>query len=395
MTTKAKYGMAHQTAVPAPRILALDGIRGIAILWVLFHHLYLMHYVDFFPAWSLAIAKGGWAGVDLFFVLSGYLITGILYDAKGQPNYFKNFYLRRILRIWPLYYLLLSVVFVVVPQIAARPAAITGHSGWGLPYWFFVNNIWSVYLGGWSDGWLGPTWSLAIEEQFYVIWPVTVLLTKRSSLSKICIGLLIGSVALRIGLTLGGIPAARSYFLTFTRFDGLVIGAFVAILARSPAALAPYLSLATKVMVAAFLGMLALVVYEGAMWWDQPWMVTLGLLFSAIFGGALLVYVLAAPRSFVAAKLLDNRLLRTFGRLSFSLYLLHIPVLASQGFWPLDPAVLRVLGKAPEQIAEVRLVIGCSVLAILTLLVHFAVERPFLKLNLGRSKGVEPVERLT
>ena len=151
------------------RLPQLDGIRGIAILLVLVHNTN--------PSASLhiaAISTYGWMGVDLFFALSGFLITGILLDTKQSDGYFRNFYARRCLRIWPLYYSLLIFMFVIVPH--ARPAEAHAIFERSAPWWaypFFLQNF-LVAIPQQAAGALGVTWSLAIEEQFYLVWPLFV-----------------------------------------------------------------------------------------------------------------------------------------------------------------------------------------------------------------------------
>jgi peptidoglycan/LPS O-acetylase OafA/YrhL len=151
----------------------LDGLRGIAILMVV-----VFHALAFIPhamtGWIPNLASYGFAGVDLFFVLSGFLITGILLSAKGHPGYFRNFYAKRALRIWPLYYLLLLVAFGLVPLLIIRTHVYMNElallqSRSILVYVLLLQNIW--YSGKIGPITLAMTWSLAIEEQFYVVWP--------------------------------------------------------------------------------------------------------------------------------------------------------------------------------------------------------------------------------
>src|SRR5439155_22028500 len=149
------------------RIRQLDAIRGVAILTVILHN-----QRDQFPSLHLEqVFENGWMGVDLFFVLSGFLITGILVDTKPSPAYFTNFYARRCLRIWPLYYSMLFFMFAVVPLM--RPAE--GHMIYARssPWWaypLFLQNV-LVPIPTSATGPLSVSWSLAVEEQFYLVWP--------------------------------------------------------------------------------------------------------------------------------------------------------------------------------------------------------------------------------
>ena len=180
--------MVFETAVSYTH-LELDGVRGIAILMVLVFHAF-MFSLNPMTGWISKLASYGFAGVDLFFVLSGFLITGILLKAKGRPGYFRNFYAKRALRIWPLYYLLLLLSFGLVPFLILRihvDASIVGlalpQSHSALVYVFLLQNIW--YGGKLGPPTLAMTWSLAIEEQFYLVWPWLVLWL--SLIHKMCI----------------------------------------------------------------------------------------------------------------------------------------------------------------------------------------------------------------
>ena len=154
----------------ARHVPAADGVRGLAILVVLIHNAAWINAGtgSFLLKLTLAITSTGWVGVQLFFVLSGYLITGILVDALGSPRYFRHFYIRRTLRIFPLYYAALLVALFVVPQVAQVPAwaAAARQNQWW--YWSYLSN-WGAPFGHGIAG-LPHFWSLAVEEQFYLCW---------------------------------------------------------------------------------------------------------------------------------------------------------------------------------------------------------------------------------
>src|ERR1700760_1369307 len=177
---------------------ALDGLRAFAVLAVLLVHfpwmptprLALLERLHLWP-----ILRYGWVGVDLFFVISGFLITGILLDSKHTASYFRNFFARRALRIWPLYYAVLVFVFILCTFL--RPHG-TGAEilKWGWPYYilYLQNFVFSdngVPL-------LGVTWSLAVEEQFYITWPFIVLLCIRKRLLTITVALFLASPVIRL-----------------------------------------------------------------------------------------------------------------------------------------------------------------------------------------------------
>jgi len=210
------------------RLPQLDAIRGVAILLVIFHN-----QGTKYPSLHLGtLFANGWMGVDLFFVLSGFLITGILLDTKHSENYFKNFYVRRCLRIWPLYYSVILFMFVIVPFL--RPSEAQAHALFerSSPWWsyllFLQNFLVSNPTGAAAS--LGVTWSLAIEEQFYIVWPWVVRYCSATQLRRIAVGVMCLSPALRLSVSVYGVDL---YSNTFCRLDGLMAGALLALLVRS------------------------------------------------------------------------------------------------------------------------------------------------------------------
>jgi peptidoglycan/LPS O-acetylase OafA/YrhL len=207
------------------RIPQLDAVRGIAVLLV------LLHNTDVYPSLHLGLIAGnGWMGVDLFFVLSGFLITGILLDAKQSDGYFQNFYARRCLRIWPLYYSALLFMFVIVPLLRPSEAhaifAARSSPWWAYP--LFLQNF-LIPIPSSATGLLGVTWSLAVEEQFYLVWPLVVRFCTEAQLRRIATAVICLSPALRFYLSLHHV---NIYSNTFCRLDGLMAGALLAVVIR-------------------------------------------------------------------------------------------------------------------------------------------------------------------
>jgi peptidoglycan/LPS O-acetylase OafA/YrhL len=200
----------------------LDGVRAIAALMVMVFHFF--QHVE--PSTKLLniltkVSVFGQTGVTLFFVLSGFLITRILLDTKETTGYFKNFYLRRALRIFPLYYLFLAITYYVVPLIVNTPF---GSFNQQIFYFTYLQNFAITF--NWDS--VGPVhfWSLAVEEHFYLFWPVVVYLFSTKNLSRVIIGIIIGALLLRIFMLNNGYGV---FYFTFTRFDSLAIGALLAI----------------------------------------------------------------------------------------------------------------------------------------------------------------------
>lgn len=315
---------APQTVGGGGHIPALDGVRGVAILLVLYHHLLLLPSMTLSPGPLEVLVTFGLTGVDLFFVLSGFLITGILVENKSQLNYFRNFYARRTLRIFPLYYAVVFLALVVLPRfpLAALDNIRDPQHAWS--YWLYLSNI-SMALGdGFRHGMLDVTWSLAIEEQFYLVWPVVVLMLGRPALMKLCGVLIVVGLLLRGGLVMSGAPWETTFLLTPCRMDGLVTGAFIALVWRESGA-APLLRAAHWVgPVCAVL--FAIVVSRGADFYQTSVGQWLSPTLLAGIYGSLLVFVLRSRPSDALGRAMGQSWLRLFGKYSYALYLMHVPI---------------------------------------------------------------------
>jgi peptidoglycan/LPS O-acetylase OafA/YrhL len=232
--------MANRTAAPdttAPRdslkhIASLDGVRGVAITLVLITHLLWSNSQTGSRLVNLLVGVrgAGWVGVDLFFALSGFLITGILFDTLQTSHYFKNFYARRVLRIFPLYYGVLLVLFAVLHPVALHQDRqlflLFGYLQntslwWNGPQSVAVTNL------------TGHLWSLAVEEQFYLVWPVLVFCIRdRRRLLWTAAGLAVMALGARFFLLAHGASFGAVYKLTLCRADSLLAGAWLALILR-------------------------------------------------------------------------------------------------------------------------------------------------------------------
>ena len=354
----------------ASRIPELDGLRGIAILLVLAFHFTpssgpLSHLRQLFQV--------GWVGVDLFFVLSGYLITGILLDSSGSRGYYRNFVVRRAFRIFPLYYVALGLAcfFAYYPATLQWTAFFKERGGW----WFatYLGNFFVVRLNAWPDiGYLIPLWSLQVEEQFYLTYPFLVGWTKPRTLMKILIGAIFGALLFRIISTLV-FPAnlVAPYVLMPSRMDALAMGGVIAIAMRENQAWLQHRSIGWAT-VATGIGFVALYfLVEGTPW--PPLMRTLGYsLLDAAFAGTLILLV-AWRQPFLRA-LCTNRILTWIGTVSYGIYLLHLPAGEAARRW-IEPA----LGIPVLSSRDMLLCVASALAAAAVSWVLF--ERPILRLR--------------
>jgi peptidoglycan/LPS O-acetylase OafA/YrhL len=310
------------------RIPALDGIRGIAILCVMLYHFTFYSGID--P--TLVVDKVyyhtalvGWFGVDLFFVLSGFLITGILYDTASAPQYFRNFYARRVLRIFPLYYGTLAVFFFLLPLVIDVSEAFEELLRDQLWYWSYLVNV-QIALDYWPSFFaLGHFWSLAVEEQFYLVWPLVVFFLKRRSLIAICVVCIVGAFLVRVGFAWFGNPTA-AYVLTPSRADALAIGGLLALLGRGPHGLGTLSTWAWPTFVVAGAGLGAIFLVKQGLGTEDPVVVTIGFSLIAFLFGALVLLALVARPGSRRERLFSHPALAFFGRYSYALYVFHHPI---------------------------------------------------------------------
>lgn len=314
-------------------IAALDGIRGLAVILVFVFHVSTSPSTAIsvaihtpFGALLHGIATRGWAGVDLFFVLSGYLITGILLRAKDAENYYQVFYARRVLRIFPLYYL-------VMFGMMSRHWPPIKDQIW---FWFNFSNFPTAFNPGLIT-YLTHYWSVAIEEQFYLLWPSMVRRLNEKVLIRVCLGAIIGCFLLRnlpIVLAWNQRWPNFIYRLTPFRIDTLCAGALLAILIHRGMKLSAHRRYLRIVFIAG-VTILALSHSAGTEY-DVPGRMA--------YTGALLCFTaliaLALDPANLTAKMFNNRFLRRMGAYSYCFYLIHPAVLSHEGI--LYPELARL-----------------------------------------------------
>jgi peptidoglycan/LPS O-acetylase OafA/YrhL len=309
--TVALRGPARPSWLPS-YIPELQGLRGIAVLAVVFFHSH--QRLEGTPLHGASL--WGWAGVNLFFVLSGFLITSILLDARDKPHYFRNFYSRRALRIWPVYLLALAVCYLKADWFVGMPVyeAIRTAPWWA--YLLFVQNLFRLDL---PPG-IGPTWSLAIEEQYYLAWaPLVRFLRKPWMLAAILAAALIGSPLLRM-----------THFAwitktdTVTHLDGIAMGSLLSLaLYTISLRRRTWLIIGVSTLVAG-LG-LAGTVAGGTALLDSA--LTCG------FAGAVLSAIASTGARNPLNALLRRGPLAYYGRISYGMYMTHIMVFIYYGWF--------------------------------------------------------------
>ncbi len=340
----------------------------------------------------------GWTGVDIFFVLSGFLITGILYDSRHALHRYRNFYIRRTLRIFPLYYFIWGIILLLTPLAAWQ--------------WNWRWALWPVYLGNYArffflhqagnpyrfdmllfgpkvNAWFGyPVhlyiahfWSLCVEEQFYLVWPFIVYrIRSRETLSRICLGVIVLSPLLRALLSRWLTPQLLHMELFYrslpTRLDALLIGGLIALCLRGPEAdmvrrvRRPLLVTASILFVALYListRVLSLPLEGSA----SNWIGIFGFTLIDLFAAALILECIH-PGSLLGAAL-NWRPLRALGTISYGFYVYHDLL---HDFYA--DAAHRL---APNHAYAITLILAFSATVLLATLSYRFVERPLLKLK--------------
>lgn len=323
MTAIAPIGVAPK------HIPALDGVRGVAVLAVMILHFTFMAPSNAVQATLVEVVGLGWAGVDLFFVLSGFLITGILVDTKRRQSYFKNFYARRSLRIFPLFYAYLLVVLVLWPALADSAPESTASKLLTATY---LGNFLMAF-GGWEalPGHTTHLWSLAVEEQFYLIWPFAIFLLPRARKYQLCVGVIIGAWCLRAALHLWWPDGTPGYVLLPARADALAAGGLLALEVRREGwevRLRPWVVRLVLAGVTLLMLTLALdpIAGDGAFTPLHLHVQLLAYPGVMALSAALVLWAVLPPATGTRHTLVESGLLQGLGRISYGMYLLHIPL---------------------------------------------------------------------
>jgi len=367
---------------------ALDGIRGLAILIVVAYHTGGGAQSGNVLIRSAGVLlKAGWSGVSLFFVLSGFLISGILWDTHGAAGWLRNFYVRRALRIFPLYYG--SLLLVALTAFAA---------GRGL---LCLSHIWvfAIYLQNFpalarftssygSPLVLGHFWSLAVEEQFYLLWPFLLSRVKTLRSAKyLCVATVVVSLCFRLWLWSRHEVSPVSQGFLLTHAGELAAGAFLAMCFRDG-------SWKTLDRVAPVLAGISLAGFASAGWlgrgfeFQGAWIIVFGLSCLTLFWAS--VVVLALRPAGLWSRAMNAAWLRGVGTISYGIYIFH--VLLNPVFWWITGKILphadRIQGLALHGVVTV---VGSFSVAWLSFRFY---ESSFLRLR-KRFSGMRREETLT
>jgi peptidoglycan/LPS O-acetylase OafA/YrhL len=313
------------------RIPELDGLRGMAILLVMVGHYFSVPGIGAASLLNGYWFRLGWTGVDLFFVLSGFLIGGILLSARDSPNYFKTFYARRFFRIIPLYYawILIYVILSVTAgnYLSTRVGSVQKVDISILAHLLFLQNFHEFLKGSVSFWWFSSTWSLAVEEQFYLVAPLLVKYLSRRALAIVLVCVTLCAPVLRFAVLKNFSEGPwLAYRLMPCRADSLAVGVLAALLWNNPRARA-WLETHALILYGLVAALFAGVAYLWRYHSDPllPLTQTAGYTWLALFFAALLLLVLSRRKSLLSA-LMRLGFLRDIGGVSYCIYIIHTAV---------------------------------------------------------------------
>jgi len=290
----------------------LDSFRGIGILWIIYCH--YVPYNNFF--------RFGWISLEVFFVLSGFLITKVLLYSVNRPHFFKNFYARRVLRIFPIYYLFITLSFLIIFLFTKEESSLYLKNNFGY-YYAYLHNFLFVFDGLEPENYLTHLWSLAMEEQFYFLWPLVIYFVKDvKKLRKILLVSIILVLITRIVVWWNWGERFEVYHCnTFTRIDTIAFGCLLGCgfsykeLSKTVRIIILFLCIAVFPA--------GVILYDNY-FFTNPFFCTIGYTAISILSIGMIEYFISNDNRFLFLK--HNQLLNYLGQISYGMYLVHIPI---------------------------------------------------------------------
>ncbi|HVM88504.1 MAG TPA: acyltransferase [Puia sp.] len=358
------YQIQHNTTTHYP---ALDGLRGLSLCAILLHHNFNYH----------GIFEIFWISVDIFFALSGFLITDLLLKKREGKNFLANFYTRRLLRIFPLYYISLFLFFYIIPAIIKYPFNIGLFLKNQIWFWTYLQNWFIIFNYEHNNGFLDHFWTLAIEEQFYIIWPCIILLLR--SIQKITTFLLASMLIIftaRITIwcfQFDQLNYAALY--KFTRVDGLLIGSLLALVRIDNSF---FLRLIDKLLISALLFSAGIIlpILKILFHFKLAYTACCIYPFVGLLGGFAVNFTLNG-KNFLY-NLLTQPYLRFIGKISYGLYIFHWPIyklLMGKFSTPLQPGGSTFFTSFLIPLSSTILTLIAAIIS------YYCIESPFLKLK--------------
>jgi len=350
------------------RLPTLDGLRAIAVLLVVPHNLNLMVTAGGLAHPFLAVLYRGWIGVQLFFVLSGFLITSILLDARESSSYYRSFFVRRVLRIFPLYYATLLVLFVLLPALGLMPPSFKRDPMVELSYWAYFSNWYGPFHPGEES--VSHLWSLALEEQFYILWPFVIHRRSAEWVLRLCLAVAAASLLFRVAMLLAGAPVQAIYQFLVTRMDALALGGAAAAAFRISSIASWALNRRRFILGASLFSLVAGAAISRGYFFTSPMTQSLGYTFLAVAFALLVAAGAVADHLGPAGCLgvLRWAFLGSVAKYSYAMYVLSVPL-----HFLVGKPVLSALGLDPGS----STIVGFTYIIVGTALSFFAAAASF------------------
>jgi peptidoglycan/LPS O-acetylase OafA/YrhL len=374
----------------AARDPQLDGVRGLGAIFVIFFHAtYFEGPQSALGRVALTLPGMCFTMVDLFFVLSGFLITRILIKNRESPTYYSAFYGRRFIRIIPLYYVLLTICFVVVPMFDTGPwNDFWGRRGNPIWYWVFLSNWMNAYDGFFRHFFLTVSWTLAIEEQFYLVWPFLIRNVSLRTMERLCLVLVATAFVVRTVSILNGVNSVAVYTATPMRMDGLAWGAYMALRSQREGGFHNMVGAARRawlpcVIGGFWIGIVCQIYPDWLMpqrgkFMMNPVMQTVGYTLMTAADACLICILMHQPPQARLRGFFSSRPLVLLGQYSYAMYLFHVPFITLFTFAvqsPADPNHPYWLLQINRYVAATLLSVGVGAIS------WYAFESPIMRLR--------------